>query len=225
MKKINGILWGIVLIALGVVLALKFTNVLDFELFFEGWWSLFIIVPCTVELITGPERLGSLFGVGIGVALLLAAQEIITYDLVWKMAVPAVFVLIGIKIIIGCIFAKKRAEAVRSDPNGKPKHVAVFSGADVDYNGLEFTEADMIGVFGGVDCDLRGAVITGDIYINVCAVFGGVDIYLPPNVKVKSSTVSVFGGVENNSNPMPLTSAEYTAYISGCCIFGGVEIK
>ena len=224
MKKLNGILWGVALVAVGVLLALKAADVIAFNLFFDGWWSLFIIVPCTIELISGEDRLGSVFGVGVGVALLLAAQDIITYKMVWKMAVPAVFILVGIKVILACIFAKKRVENRAKGLHGKPKHIAVFSGAEANYSGLEFHESDMVAVFGGVDCDLRNAVITGDIYINVCSVFGGVDIYLPPNVRVKTATVSVFGGVEN-SNPMSLMPSEHTAYISGCCIFGGVEIK
>ena len=52
MKKLNGILWGAALIALGVIWVLNRTNVIDINLFFDGWWTLFIIVPCAIGLIT-----------------------------------------------------------------------------------------------------------------------------------------------------------------------------
>ena len=42
MKKASSILWGIVLIAVGVVLALNVFNIMDINLFFDGWWTLFI---------------------------------------------------------------------------------------------------------------------------------------------------------------------------------------
>ncbi|MBQ5810811.1 MAG: hypothetical protein IIW23_04440 [Clostridia bacterium] len=114
MKKLNGSLWGVALVAVGVLLALKAVDVIAFNLFFDGWWSLFIIVPCKIEFISGEDRLGSVFGVGVGVALLLAAQDIITYKMVWKMAVPAVFILVGIKVILACIFAKKCSNPFRN---------------------------------------------------------------------------------------------------------------
>ncbi len=221
MKKLNGILWGVVFILLGVAILLNVTDVADIDLLFEGWWTLFIIVPCTIELITGEDRLGSLFGLGVGVALLLAAQDIIDFSLVWKLAVPAVFILIGVKIIFGSITAKK-AKKIKMHGQSQAQHVAIFSGVEADYTAMEFTSADAVAVFGGAEIDLRNAVINGDIYINACSVFGGMDILLPENVEVKSSVVSIFGGTENKHRPL---AAPHTLYLSGCCIFGGIDIK
>lgn len=45
MKKLNSILWGAALIALGVIWVLNSINVININLFFDGWWTLFIIVP------------------------------------------------------------------------------------------------------------------------------------------------------------------------------------
>ena len=79
-------------------------------------------------------------------------------------------------------------------------------------------------MFGGVDCDLRGAIIEQDCVINASAVFGGIDILVPGNVNVKVSSNSIFGGVSNKTMGYRNESAP-TLYIKGNCLFGGVEIK
>ena len=71
MKKLNGIVWGIVLVAAGVLLGLNAFGITDIDIFFDGWWTLFIIVPCAVGLVTDRNKFGSLIGICVGVFLLL----------------------------------------------------------------------------------------------------------------------------------------------------------
>ena len=100
---------------------------------------------------------------------------------------------------------------------------ATFSGATFDYTGEIFEGAKLDAVFGGIKCDLRGAVINGDCVINASAVFGGIDIYVPENLNVKVSSNSIFGGVsgkERRNNP-----SNHTLYLNATCLFGGVEVK
>ena len=59
MKKVNSILWGIALVALGVILALNAFGITDINIFFDGWWTLFIIVPCAIGLVTDRDKTGS----------------------------------------------------------------------------------------------------------------------------------------------------------------------
>ena len=54
--------------------------------------------------------------------------------------------------------------------------------------------------------------------------FGGIDIYVPENVKVKVQATSVFGGVDK-SKINDTDDAKHTVYINATCLFGGIEIK
>lgn len=45
------------------------------------------------------EKTGNLIGLLIGVALLLACQDILDFDLIWELAFPAILVEIGLLII------------------------------------------------------------------------------------------------------------------------------
>ena len=67
MKKVSSILWGIVLVAAGVILALNAFGVTSINIFFDGWLTLIIIVPCVISLFTSHDKGGSLIGICVGV--------------------------------------------------------------------------------------------------------------------------------------------------------------
>lgn len=225
MKKVSSVLWGIVLIAAGVIWALNAFNITNIDFFFDGWWTLFIIIPCAIGLFTEREKTGNIIGVVIGVFLFLCCQEILSFSMLWKLLVPAIIVIIGLKMVLSGLYGNKAGEIMKKlRLEGKePKaSCATFSGCDLNYNGEVFEGAELSAIFGGVKCDLRNAVIQNDCAIQVSAIFGGVDIFVPDNVNVKVNSNSIFGGV---SNKTAVHKQAPTIYVSGTCMFGGVEIK
>ena len=46
MKKIENTVIGLILIIIGVIIGLNAFHITNIDLFFDGWWTLFIIVPC-----------------------------------------------------------------------------------------------------------------------------------------------------------------------------------
>jgi len=45
------VLWGIIFITVGIFYAGDIFNLWDFKLFFHGWWTLFIIIPCLINIV------------------------------------------------------------------------------------------------------------------------------------------------------------------------------
>ncbi len=225
MKKASRILWGVVLIVAGGLFALNALNITNIDLFFDGWWTLFIIVPCAVGLFTEREKTGNIIGLAVGVFLLLCCQDILSFSILWKLLVPAVIVVIGLKMVFSGLFGNKANEMLQKlkESGNKPQvSCATFSGCDLNYDGEVFEGAELTAVFGAVKCDLRNAIIDKDCAIQVSAIFGGVDIFVPDHINVKVNSTSIFGGISNR------TSAQKdapTVYVSGTCMFGGVEIK
>lgn len=227
MKKSNNIFWGVILVLLGVVLALNALNITDINLFFPGWWTLFIIVPSLIGLTNGHDRTGNLIGLFIGVFLLLCCQGILNFGLLWKLAVPAIIILIGLKMIFGNAFGNKSEEILKNmKQNGDRLFEAcgIFSGQNIRFDGEVFHGAELTAVFGGVKCDLRGAVIENDCVINACSIFGGIDLTVPEHINVKIRSNSLFGGVSDKRN-LPVGNYTATIYVNGTCMFGGVEIR
>lgn len=227
MRKLSRIIWGIVLVAVGVVFALNALDIMDINIFFDGWWTLFIIIPCTVGLITERDKTGNLIGLLIGVFLLLSCRDILDFSMLWKLAVPAVIIVIGLKCIFGGMFGGKTDKIMaemKADGASVVNGFAAFSGQNLNFDNEVFTGAELNAVFGGVKCDLRGAIIEKDCVINASAVFGGVDILLPANVNVKVRSNSIFGGVSDKKHSNSSQNA-VTVYVNGSGMFGGVEIQ
>jgi len=225
MKKVNSVVWGVVLVVAGVLLALNTLDIMKINIFFDGWWTLFIIVPCGIGLFTEREKTGNIIGLLVGVALLLSCQGILSLSLLWKLLLPALIVIVGVKLVLSGIFGNKANEMLsQMKQNGKNPRVgfAAFSGCDMNYSGESFEGAEIVAVFGGVKCDLRNAIIEKDCAIQVTAAFGGVDILVPPNVNVKTNTIGLFGGTSNKTTACRDVP---TIYISGLSMFGGIEIK
>ena len=225
MKNLRRTLWGIVLVGAAVIMALNSFGIINFEVFFDGWWTLFIIIPSFVGLIEKKDKSGSIFGLLIGIIFLLCAQDIIDFDLIWKLSLPLFIAYIGLKMILSS-FKKNKTDRIvkeiKSEGGNLQSGVAVFSGTELNFDNVVFEGAELTAVFGGVDCDLRNAIIDRDCVIKVCAVFGGIDINVPDNVKVVRNTTSIFGGVDiSKSNPNGI----HTLYIEGLCMFGGVDIE
>ncbi|MGN0243528.1 MAG: LiaF transmembrane domain-containing protein [Lachnospiraceae bacterium] len=227
MKKSNNIFWGVILVLVGIVLALNAMDIADIDLFFDGWWTLFIIVPSIIGLTRGHDRTGNFIGLFIGVFLLLCCQGIMSFDYLWKLAVPAIVILIGLKMILGNAFGNQSEEILKKlEQNGEGlfETCAVFSGQNIRFDGEKFHGAELTAVFGGLKCDLRGAVIENDCVINACSIFGGIDLIVPEQVNVKIRSNSLFGGVSDKRN-LPVGNYTATLYVNGTCMFGGVEIR
>lgn len=223
MKQLSRILWGVALVALGVILGLNVMGVTDIDIFFDGWWSLFLILPGFFGLLTEKDKMGNLILLLIGVGLLLGAQDAIGYDKVWKLALIVCLILVGLRMV----FRGSCKKMAKKPPvtEGKLNCInAVFGAQDLDYSGQEFEGLELNTVFGGIECDLRRAIFTKDVVIKTNAVFGGIDVLLPENVNVQLSSTSIFGGMEDQRRTSHVEDA-ITVFIEGNCVFGGVDIK
>ncbi len=226
MKQGKNIVWGVILIAVGVVLALNVLGIAHIDLLFDGWWTLFIIVPCVIGLFTEADKTGNLIGIAIGLTLLAACQDWIAFDLLWKLLVPAVIIIIGARMIFKPFTDKKAKEGyarVQAESGSFQEYGAVFSGQNLNYSGVVFEGVELNAVFGGMKCDLQEAIINKDAAVKVFAVFGGIDVFLPENVNVKVATTSIFGGVSNKHKNAGENAP--TVYVTGFCLFGGADLK
>ena len=202
MKKVGNILWGLVFIVVGVILGLNALEITKINLFFDGWWTLFIIVPCFIGIFREREKIANIIGCLVGVFLLLCCQKVWDFELMWRLLIPTVLIVIGLCFIFKDVVGGNVASEIKrlnSQRKGKNEYSATFSGQDINFNGQEFNGIDLIATFGGIKCDLRNAVINSDQVVNVSSTFGGVDVFVPSNVQVKIKSTSIFGGVSDRA--------------------------
>ena len=56
MKRFGNLLWGLVFIAIGIIIAVNSLGIAKINIFFDGWWTLFIIVPCFIGLFKNEDK-------------------------------------------------------------------------------------------------------------------------------------------------------------------------
>ena len=218
-KKIKDIILGVILVVVGVIFLGNEFGIWNIGLFFNGWWTLIIIIPSALGLFQHGTKLSSALGLLIGMLLLLAARDKISWSDVGRIFLPSMLILIGLSVIFKKNFKLGKIEN-KDDTNS---YVAIFSGAEDTISNEKFLGTNITAIFGGVELNLKNAIIDQDIVINCTSVFGGIDIILPDNVRVKTSGVPIFGGIENKRETIKAENMP-TVYINYVCAFAGVDI-
>lgn len=225
MKNLSRVLWGIVLIFVGVIWGLNRTGVADINIFFDGWWTLFIIVPSAISFFEkGNNKVSSLIFLIIGVLLLLAAQGLFEFEILWEILLPAIVVLIGLSLIFGNkvdFNVKEKTKCLDSEDT--ENIFAAFGEQNVTKSGEKFEKANLNAIFGAVKLDLREAKLEKETVIGAWAIFGGIEILVPKDCIVKVKGTPIFGGISNERKNEE--DAKKTIYIEGYAVFGGIEIK
>ena len=80
-------------------------------------------------------------------------------------------------------------------------------------------------VFGGCNIDFRKAVVPEEgVAISCLCLFGGVDIVVPPGMRVRVRGVGIFGGFDRTANEVDDPYAP-TIVVEGLALFGGVSVR
>lgn len=243
MKKTpTGLIVGLIFILLGILYAGSALDIFHFSIFFPGFWTLFIIVPSFYALFKpGQDKTAPIIGLVIGFCFLINAQHISLHIDFWPMFLAIICIVIGARLI----FPKKFSFSSGSNPKEFTKEFtrefdnryqndgrgyinasSLFSGKEIRLDNEVFYGGNLSAVFGAIELDLRNAVITEDVKLNVSAIFGGIDIYVPSNVRVLTENLTpLFGGVDvAHTYRSDSAEASPAIHISGTCLFGGVEV-
>ena len=229
MNRTSKIIGGIALVAFGIVWALELLDVISISL--EGWWALFVIVPCFVNIFSDRHKAGAIIGFGIGILLLLAARGIIPWNDIWKYMLCIAAVVWGVSLLFfnskkGCSKCHNGESATPVVLDGGKQHKidVSFSKQEYSYSGQRFEGAEVHTSFGFTSLDLRGADIMDGAVITLDCSFGGMEIRVDKDVYVKNDVDTAFAGVDCDCNTQPADGLK-TLHVKGRCNFGGIEIK
>lgn len=216
---------GFVLIFIGIILGLNAFGITSINIFFEGWWTLFIIIPSLIGLIEDKDKTPSLIFLILGIWLFLASRDLIEFGLLIKLLLPALLIAIGLLIVFKDVLNINNKDIKKLEKNSNDNnYYAIFGSQKIDFDKEKVNNIDAKSFFGDIKLDLSNANIEKDIVIQTLSIFGGIDIYVPNNVKVKIKSLPFFGNVEDKTKKNN-AEKEITIYVDAICIFGGVEIK
>ncbi len=222
--RFSNVLWGLVFLTFGILIGLNALEITNINIFFKGWWTLFLIIPGLIGLLTEKEKTSNLIILLIGVALLLASLDIINFSLIWKLLVPSILVIIGLSLIFKDVFLNETKKRIRNlNKRELKEYAATFSNQNLDFADEIVNNLSLTSVFGNINCNLKDENIKKETYIKVESIFGGIKIKVPDDVKVKIVSTSIFGGVSNHKEMK--NDSKKILYLDATCLFGGVEIK
>ncbi len=228
MKQAFKMILGLALIAAGVLWILNIAGVVNINCSTQGWWALFVIVPCLYGLFTDKDKVGSCIGIGVGVLLLLAARGVITWDMMWQIALALLVVGFGVRLLLFKTWGNhcEVSDLKTVSRDGKDIHCIDYSFGKqcLSFAGQKFEGADVQSSFGGLTLDLYGAEIAEDAFIDLNVGFSGVTIIVPEGLAVRVAVNSGFGGVTDNRRDKTATGTPMLL-LTGKVGFGGVEIR
>lgn len=231
MKNLESIIIGLILIAIGVIIGLNTLNITDINILFDGWWTLFIIIPSLISLLKFKSVASSLTWFAIGVVLLLCCQDILSFDLALELLLPIILVAMGLSFIFKNLIGNKVSEKIKEINNRNDvseNYYSTFSGQNINIEGKAFEGTTLNAVFGGIKLDVSNAIIEKDIVINASSIFGGIDIIVPEGINIAVKSNSIFGGVDDKRRKSKTEKENkdgVTIYVNATCLFGGVDIK
>ncbi len=221
--KTSNVMWGFVFILVGCILGVNALGIAHINIFFDGWWTLFIIVPAFINSFKDDDKEAAFVWLIVGVILLLACNDYISFDLVWKLALPAVLVLIGISIMFKDRVEKEvRVKIKESRKDGDRKTICATFQEKIEKAEKKAEEVSLETIFASMKYDMRDVEVKKDMVIKTSTVFGSTKIIAPKGVAVKVSASGIF---KDTINKVKGKDAKYTIYVDASTVFGSVIVS
>lgn len=226
---VNGrLIIGLLVLAFGLLFTLDSLRLLDAERFAD-WWPLVLVGVGLARILQPAGTPGRGFGwlLALGGGALLA-DTLDLVDLDWGLVFPLVLVAVGGVMVARAVVGRRAPWAAVAGGEAGPSKVSAFAlfGSVVRRpTTREFRGGDLGAVFGACDLDLRGAGLAPEgAVLEVYALFGGIDVRVPPGWAVEVTGTPILGAFEDNSGAGGAADGPRLT-VQGTAIFGGVEVK
>lgn len=227
-SKLSGAVFGLFVIAFGVLLLGR--NILGWDLSFLAatWWTLVIIAVAIMGIARTGFHFWNVLILFVGVWLFLDRLNILTFNL-FPTLIALLIVLIGIWIVAKSFSHNDSCRVSASYSNKDNEDFAeyenIFSENNVKNDSKMFKGGEISNVFGRMSVDLSNIQIQSNAVIDVSSVFGTLEILIPHNIPYKTNVTPVFGNFINNAPiHLPVQNEPYIE-IKGASVFSSIVIK
>ena len=219
---------GVAVIGLGLLFLLDNLGFLDFEYtlhFFPMLLTVFGVLKIVQARSTQAVAVGALMVVG-GVLLTLRSLGFLFIS--WRTMWPLILIAVGISVVYRSMTAQREV-ARPADFDAKVADdsivnaTAVMGGYSRRLVTPDFRGGEITAIMAGCELDLRQSSINGDAVVHVFAMFGGIQIKVPPDWTVVLRGTPILGGFEEKTVLPPDGSKRLI--IQGYAIMGGVEVR
>ena len=230
-KNFGALLVGIIFLLFGGSYVIARILGYNPPFFFDGWWTLLLMVPAVINMVEAGVNLGNTVVLVTG-ALLLCWEQNWIKNMNFTMVLSVLLVILGGYLIIRAFTGKKLNTKNmlsngqwRVDGRDMPSYTSVFSSVNVKSSARNLLSATCSAVFGRLRVDLSDVTVTHDMTIFCNAVLGQVTIFAPKNVKIVCKNVPIIGGVRLWADSLPADAVAPTVTFECTTIIGDVDIQ
>lgn len=216
-RVFNLILCGVTLIyfVLAIMLYILFPK---YNIFFDGWWVLIILIPSLSNLIFAHHKLHSLYFLLVSIFIYLSIYNVIDNKLFLLLTVSMAVILLIIGFIIDIVRGPNKKDTSKSVPI-----YTTIIGVGEEIIKTDFDGGFISTIFASNIIDLRNAKISNKSTIVTKTIFGSTEILLPDNFDVEMDNVNILGETENIKNSSKKNKNKI--YIESTSILGSTKIK
>ncbi|MFW5720478.1 MAG: LiaI-LiaF-like domain-containing protein [Candidatus Dojkabacteria bacterium] len=215
---------GGILIFLGVAFLLDQFTPFSFGNVLGLVWPL-ILCGIGLYLVTSSSKKAGLILIALGGIFFIGNLEFLPFN-VWQLW-PLILIVVGISILMShsrIMRGNGAPSSSQEKQSGDFDHFVMFWGLEEKIHGV-FKQGNITALFGGAEIDLREAEISDEgAIISTTAIFGGVELHVPDNVKIVNNATGIFGGYSDKTRAGSQDKPKVIE-IQGISMFGGVEIK
>lgn len=209
--------FGLLVVAVGVILLLDNAGTLDAWEIFGTWWPAVVILAGVLTFAANPRHWPvALIITAVGTAFLLSNLGVVDAG---EFIIPAAIIGVGLLVLFG------RGMGSRTEAGDRVNSFNVFSGSELASHSKQFQGGSISAIFGGAEVDLRDAAPAADAQLDVFTAFGGVELKVPEGWQVVVKGLPLFGGIENATVKDTLAADAPKLSVSATVLFGGLEIK
>lgn len=230
---------GTVILLLGILFLLENLGYFQVAQLWQ-FWPVILIAVGIAKLIDGRGKNwipGTVLTL-IGLIFLANNIGLLGWN-IWKFAGPALLILAGVLILVRGSFRfddNVYWTGAFQDTGASAENVlheyAIFGGVNRRIESQDFQGGEALAVFGGVEIDMHRAGTTREeISVDVNAIFGGVEMWVPDTWDVIVRGSSILGGFEDKTHRAssnlgtPEGIKRPRLVIRGSAVFGGVVVK
>jgi predicted membrane protein len=220
------ILWGLLLIIVGLLLLLDRMGRVDFGDLISFYWPLLLVFAGLWHLVANRFRhtAGGLVLIVIGSLFMLGKWHILGRS-AWHFVWPILIILAGLWIMFGA-FLRGAARKSAGEKANEIDEFAMLAGLTRRLESQDFRGGKATVILGGMELDFsRARLASGQASIEVTAILGGLEIRVPKTWQVHVEGHPVLGSIEDLHSYAPGQEGPQTLSIKATAILAGIEIK
>jgi hypothetical protein len=218
------LVWGLVVLTLGVLWTLDNLGQLDASQVVRWWpavalgWGVMLLTGAGGRKRTGPGWFWTILG-GLAILRPLGVASLDLFDF-W----PVILILVGGSLVFRAWTGRTWLEQ-GTETGPRLRASAFLGGAERKVITQEFASGEINAVIAGMTLDFRGARLAGGrAVVDVFAMWGGIDLIVPEGWRVESDVTPILGAFQDRTAPSEAGAAP-TLLVRGSVVMGGIEVR